>query len=76
MMPWYGIFLPARAQTSVVQRLNAETNSILGDPDFGKRLGELGTALDGGTPERLADLVKSDLKLYGDIVKAANIPQE
>jgi len=76
MMPWYGIFLPARAQTSVVQRLNAETNSILGDPDFGKRLGELGTALDGGTPERLADLVKSDLKLYGDIVKSANIPQE
>ena len=46
------------------------------DGTFTVRPLELGTALDGGTPERLADLVKSDLKLYGDIVKAANIPQE
>lgn len=70
---WFALMAPASTPQEIVQKLNGEINTILGFPDVRGVLGKQGLAPAGGTPERLAELVKSELERWTRVVAEAGI---
>ena len=73
---WYGLMLPAGAPPAVVQRLNADTNAALADPELRKRAEGVGLQLRGGTPAEFRAFVETEARKWAQIIKAANIVAE
>jgi len=70
---WYGLFAPAGTPALVVQKLNAELNALLAQPEVRELLARQGMIPAGGTPERFGDLVKRELARWSRVVAAAGI---
>ena len=70
---WYGAFAPAGTPAPVVAKLNADINALLQQPDIREQLAKQGMNPAGGPPERLGELVKSELARWSRVVKAAGI---
>ena len=73
---WVAILAPANTPRPVLEKLNRELNAVLTDPAIVARLEQLGIAATPGTPEQLADQIRTDLEKYGKVVKAAGIKAE
>jgi tripartite-type tricarboxylate transporter receptor subunit TctC len=73
---WFGVMAPAGTPTSVLQKMNTEINQLLTLPDVKEALDKVGVDTAGGKPERLEALVASDLKMWTQVVKKANIAPE
>ncbi|MBV7484830.1 tripartite tricarboxylate transporter substrate binding protein [Bordetella sp. BOR01] len=67
------LLVPAGTPPAVVQRLNAEFNKIAADPEVKERVLSLGYTMEGGTPETIAALTKSEIEKWGRVIKAAGI---
>jgi len=71
---WFGVLAPARTPRPIVDRVNAEINRILQDPQVVKeRLNTVGLSPVGTTPERYMEIMKADLVKYAKITKDAGI---
>jgi tripartite-type tricarboxylate transporter receptor subunit TctC len=70
---YYGYLAPRGTPPAIVARLNAEINKILADPAVKEKVKQQGAALTGGSPEDFAKLIADTTKIYGDIIKTANI---
>ncbi len=73
---WFGVFAPAATPAVMVDRLNSAINAAMTNPQMKDRLLSQGADPLSGTPQQLADLVKSELAKFAKIVKAANIKIE
>lgn len=73
---WLGVLVPAGTGRPIVERLNAEINKILREPQDKARLLAAGIEPAGTTPERFAEVVKADVAKFAKLVKAANIAPE
>lgn len=73
---WFGIFAPAGTPAPVVERLNGAINAAMTGAQMKERLLNQGADPLSGTPQQLADLVRSELEKYGKIIKAAGIKVE
>jgi tripartite-type tricarboxylate transporter receptor subunit TctC len=73
---YFGIFGPANTPPAVVQRVNAEMNKILADPAVKERFLALGFEVTGGTPQQFADVMASESRRWGQVIKDANIKPE
>jgi tripartite-type tricarboxylate transporter receptor subunit TctC len=73
---YFGIFGPANTPQAVVQRVNAEMNKILADPAIKERFLALGFEVTGGTPQQFAEVMASESRRWGAVIKAANIKPE
>lgn len=71
---WQAVVAPAGTPRPIIERLNRETVKALKMPDVIERLAtQGGNELVGNTPEEFAAVIKSDLALYGKIIKSAGI---
>ena len=70
---WFGLLAPAATSRAVVSRLNGELNAIVSLPDLHDALVKQGLAPAGGTPERFADLIRSELERWTQVVAGAGI---
>jgi tripartite-type tricarboxylate transporter receptor subunit TctC len=70
---WFGVVGPAGVPAEIVTRVNEEIGKALVLPDVRKRLEELGMDVRGGSPQEFADLIKSDISKFKDLVERANI---
>jgi tripartite-type tricarboxylate transporter receptor subunit TctC len=70
---WVGILAPAKTPKAVIDKLNAELNAVLTDPETHARLDVLGITAKPGTPAQYATEIKRDLVRYGEVVKSAGI---
>jgi len=70
---WFGLLAPAATPKDVIAKLNAEFNKALKLPELGKRLGDEGADIAGGTPEEFAALIKGDIPRWGKVVKDAGV---
>jgi tripartite-type tricarboxylate transporter receptor subunit TctC len=68
---WYGLMAPAGTPREIINRLNAEANVVLRDPETKKRLVALGADFGGGTPEDFGKFVAAEVVRYADVVKAS-----
>jgi tripartite-type tricarboxylate transporter receptor subunit TctC len=71
-----GFLAPAGTPKAIVAKLNAEINAALKMPDVRAKLEAAGIAVQGGTPQEYAAVIKSDLVKWGKVVKEAGIPME
>ena len=70
---WYGVFAPAGTPPAAITRINQEINDALKLPDVREKLTAAGIEVVGGTPQLLADYMKSDNLRYGSLAKELNI---
>jgi tripartite-type tricarboxylate transporter receptor subunit TctC len=73
---WVAVLAPAATPRPVIDKLNRELNAVLTDPAIVEKLATLGIVATPGTPQQLADQIRTDLARYGQVVKAAGIKAE
>jgi tripartite-type tricarboxylate transporter receptor subunit TctC len=67
---------PAGTPPAVIARLNREVNAILAEPNFRRRLGELGLEPIGGTPAETAATIRAEAVRWREVILAASIKVE
>ena len=70
---WHMLLAPAATPREIVARLNAEVARGLAQPDAKERLAVQGFDIVTGTPQALADYIKTDVVRSARIVKEANM---
>jgi tripartite-type tricarboxylate transporter receptor subunit TctC len=70
---WHGIWAPAGVPNEIVQRLNSEITRISQSPEIRKQIMEMGSEPMTATTENMAAMVRSEAKLWGDLLKTKNI---
>lgn len=68
---WYGVLAPAKTPKPIVKRLHDEIVKSLAQPDVKQRLESVGFELIGGTPDQLAEHIKTEIKKWEKVVKAS-----
>jgi len=68
-LAWNGVLVAAGTPHPIVERLNAEINSILKDPAVKSKLNEQGFELVGGTPEDFATLIRSESDKWAPVIR-------
>ncbi len=71
-----GLAAPAGTPASVVARLNEAANEAVKDPKIREQLVSMAMIIEGGTPERLGQVLQADLRKWGDLIKKANLQKE
>jgi tripartite-type tricarboxylate transporter receptor subunit TctC len=70
---WFALFAPAGTPADIVAKINQGVNEFL-QSDAGKtQLGKIWMTPMGGTPQQLADYIKSENAKWGPIIEQANI---
>jgi tripartite-type tricarboxylate transporter receptor subunit TctC len=70
---WYVMFAPAKVPKDIMQRLNAEVNKAIRDPQLRASLGAQGVELTGGTSEEADAFVNSEIDRWARIIKATGM---
>ncbi|WP_416051412.1 Bug family tripartite tricarboxylate transporter substrate binding protein [Cupriavidus basilensis] len=70
---WYALIGPQKLPADVVDKLVKAQKSIGDDPAFKQRMTQGGYDLNITGPKPLADRIQRELKLWGGVVKTANI---
>ena len=73
---WYGMLLPAGTSRDIVERYNKEINDILRKPEVVEKLAKQGLSVTGGTPERFAQFIASEVTKWRAVVNEAGISAE
>ena len=73
---WHGMIGPKGLPPAIVDKLNAEMNSIIKDPDFVQRIAAEGLLPAGGPPERMMALIKTEIVNWARVVKQTGLKAE
>ena len=73
---WFGFMAPRGTPAAVVDRLAAETNAVLAEPDFKARMLELGLQPRGGTPAEFAAFIVRETRKWSEVIRTAGIKGE
>lgn len=73
---WFPVLAPAGTPKAVVDKLNAEINRFLDQPQTRERLIAQGMDPFVSTPDEVMARLKADAARFGDVIKAANIQLE
>lgn len=73
---WLGVMAPAGTPTAIVDRLNAEINTIMKDPEIAQRMSDLGLNPSGSTPAAFAARQQADVALWGRMVRMTGVKAE
>jgi tripartite-type tricarboxylate transporter receptor subunit TctC len=68
---WFGLMAPAGTPHEVIAKLNDAAVKATQDPNFVKRMTDLGYNLIPGSPEEMAKMIQVELKRWAPIVKAS-----
>jgi len=73
---WGGLLAPAGTPRAVVDKLAAEVNRILAQPDVKKTLQDNGIEAGGGTPAQFGSFIQTEMVKWGKVAKDAGIQPE
>jgi len=73
---WYALFAPAKTPPPIVARMNAEIAKVVQLPEVKEKLLQQGAAAVSSTPDELDRVVREEIKLWANVVKAAGIKSE
>mgnify|MGYP001579648385 CR=1 FL=1 len=76
VIAWYNLFAPAGTPRPVINKINAEINRILQQPDVRERLLTLGVVPLSGTPEALGDYLQFEITRWAKLIREAGIKAE
>jgi tripartite-type tricarboxylate transporter receptor subunit TctC len=72
-LAWNGLVAPAGTPKPVIDRINAEVNAILKQPDVVQKMNAAGFDLIGGTPDDFVRLIASETARWTPVVKRLGI---
>jgi len=70
---WSGLVAPAGTPRAIIDRLNAEANKALNNPEMKQRLYEDGSTPLGGSAKDFAEFIKTENVKWGTAVREAGI---
>jgi len=73
---WYGLAGPGKLPTPIAQKVNHDVNLILAMPDVQEKLDTYGAEDGGGSPEKFAQFIRSEMAKWAKVVKEANVKVE
>ncbi len=73
---WVGLLVPARTPATVINRLHSEVVKVLRHPDIDDRLTAQGGEAETSTPEQFSAHIKTEIKKWAQVIKAAGIKPE
>lgn len=73
---WNGLMAPAGTPRAIVERIAREVQKIAKDPVYIERMTNFGVDIVADTPEHFAQTIKTDIDVWSDAVKAANLKVE
>lgn len=73
---WSAVFAPARTPKAVVEKLSEWIRIITAEPDMRQFMSQIGVRAKSSTPEELQSFVASEIKTWGDAIKAVGIEPE
>ena len=75
-MVWFAMFAPAGTPPAIVQTMSREMNKIARMPELGPLLLQTALSPNPGTPEELAELMRTDYERYGKLARQLNLRTE
>lgn len=76
MTTWFGLFAPRGTSPKLVNFINGKMQALIDDPKGRQRLADFGCEPVGGSAKSFGELVRSDYKLWGQLVKEAGVKLE
>ena len=73
---WVALVAPKGTSAEVVATLNRAFNEALGRPGLRERLSKLEAEPAGGSPEELANFMKTDAELWAKVIQDGNVTVE
>lgn len=73
---WFALLAPAGTPRDIVNRLNAVTVGVLGQPEIRSRFEADGSEAVGGTPDQLGAFMRSEWTKWGKVIKAIGLKME
>jgi len=73
---WNALIAPAGTPPAVIARLHTEIAKIMRAEEMKAKFADLGADAIGSTPDELAAFLRSEMKKWAEVVKAANIKVE
>jgi tripartite-type tricarboxylate transporter receptor subunit TctC len=73
---WSGLFVPVGTPPPIAQKIEAELRRAIASPEVGARLKALGVDPGGIPSQDFRRMIEADIRLYVDVVKAANLTFE
>ncbi len=73
---WFGLLAPAATPKAVVNRLSADANAALREPDVVQKMLVLGAEPAGNTPERFAAFIRDDQGKWSKLMRERGIKPE
>jgi tripartite-type tricarboxylate transporter receptor subunit TctC len=73
---WAGIGAPAGTPQDIIDKLNVETNAVLGDQKLQQQLAAFGAVPMTGSPDDFRKFIASEIEKWSKVVKFANMKPE
>ena len=73
---WYGVGVPKKTPTEIVEKLNKDINAALANPKLQARFADLGGTVLPGSPADFGKLIADDTEKWGKVIRAAHIEAE
>jgi tripartite-type tricarboxylate transporter receptor subunit TctC len=73
VVTWFALVAPPKVPQAIVNKLHADINAALSDPDVVKRLGNLSAEVKTGSLAETAAFFKEEIKTWQNVIKTANV---
>jgi tripartite-type tricarboxylate transporter receptor subunit TctC len=73
---WFAIVAPPKTPKQIIEKINADVNEILKQPDLAPRMADLSAEVVGGTTAATAKYMREDVERWNKVIKAANVKLE
>jgi tripartite-type tricarboxylate transporter receptor subunit TctC len=70
---WYAIAAPPKTPKNITDKINADVNEALRQPELQDRLKKLSAETFGGSVEKTARYMQEEVERWGSVIKAADI---
>ena len=70
---WYGLMGPAKMDPRIVEKINADVNTVLRKPEVQAKMAEVGAEDGGGTPAAFSNFINKDRNQWAKLVKDARL---
>lgn len=73
---WYGISGPGKLPAPIAARMNKDINTVLAMADVREKFDAFGVEDGGGSPDKFAELIRSEIAKWAKVAKEANVRVE
>lgn len=70
---WYGLFAPSKTPRAIVQKINADTNAFLNDPETRRQFAKADVEPMGGSVREFENYMRGEMARWAKVIHAAGI---